>query len=84
MSHILKNLLLNFIFNGLLFVFLMIGIQNSSSKNKVNLIFFKTIYLPTSFIVGTGFISGSIIGNILFHNYPSGRNKIKEISSYPQ
>ena len=73
MSPLLRNLLLNFIFNGFLFVFLMIGIQNSSSKNKVNLIFLETIYLPTSFIVGTSFISGSIIGNILFHNFPAGK-----------
>ena len=46
----------------------MIGIQNSSSKKKVNLIFSETINLPISFIIGISFISGSIIANALGPN----------------
>ena len=43
---------------------LMIGIQNSTNKIKVNLISAYSVPLPISFIIGVSFISGSIIGNI--------------------
>tara|TARA_B100000287_G_C20391979_1_gene686061 strand:+ start:313 stop:468 length:156 start_codon:yes stop_codon:yes gene_type:complete len=43
----------------------MIGIQNSSSKNKVDLIIKETVLLPTSFIIGLSFITGSISGSLL-------------------
>ena len=43
----------------------MIGIQNSSSKKKVNLIVSNTIDLPISFIVGLSFISGTLTGSLL-------------------
>ena len=46
----------------------MIGIQNSSNKSKVNLIFEKTVDLPVSFIVGVSFISGSFLGSIVTIN----------------
>ena len=52
-------------FNFSLFLLLMIGIQNSSNKKKVNLFFNETIALPISFIVGISFISGSLTGNLL-------------------
>ena len=39
---------------------LVIGIQNSSKKSKVNFLGHESIKLPISFIVGTSFISGSI------------------------
>ena len=58
-------------FNLSLFFLLMVGIQNSSKQMKVNLILKETINLPTSFIIGVSFISGSITGSILkinFHN----------------
>ena len=44
---------------------LMIGIQNSSNTRKVNLILSETISLPISFIIGTSFISGSLLGGLL-------------------
>ena len=44
---------------------LILGIQNSSNKNKVNFFFDKTVPLPVSFIVGVSFISGSIVGSYL-------------------
>ena len=52
-------------FNFSLFLLLMIGIQNSSNKKKVNLFFNETIALPISFIVGISFISGSLTGSLL-------------------
>ena len=58
-------------FNLSLFSLLMVGIQNSSKQMKINLIIKETINLPTSFIIGVSFISGSITGSILkinFHN----------------
>ncbi len=52
-------------FNSSLFLILVIGIQNSLVKKKVNFILNETIELPISFIIGSSFISGSILGSIL-------------------
>ena len=60
-----KKILFVLTFNFSLFLLLMIGIQNSSTLNRVNLVISKTIRLPISFIVGMSFISGSIAGNFL-------------------
>ena len=65
MSFLIKKLFSAVIFNSSLFVVLFIGIQNSSSKHKVNLLIDETIELPISFIVGSSFILGSIFGNFL-------------------
>ena len=65
MSFLIKKLFLSVIFNSCLFLALFIGIQNSSTKSKVNLFFEDTIELPISFIVGTSFIVGSILGSFL-------------------
>ena len=61
----LKRLIFILTFNISLFLLLMIAIQNSSSKKKVNLFFNDTIALPISFIVGISFISGSLTGNLI-------------------
>ena len=53
------------IFNFSLFLLLMISIQNSLQKKQVKLAFLQTISLPISFIIGTSFISGSLLGSIL-------------------
>ncbi len=58
----IKKIVLGSIYNFSLFLILMIGIQNSSRKTAINLLFTNTINLPISFIVGTSFISGSLIG----------------------
>ena len=63
-----RKLLFTFIFNSCLFLFLIIGIQNSASKNKVNLLIDETVNLPISFIVGASFLSGSILGSLLTIN----------------
>ena len=64
----LKKLIFVLTFNFSLFLLLMIGIQNSSTKQKVNLILSETIRLPISFIVGVGFISGSLTSSLLKTN----------------
>lgn len=68
MLFILKKSIFTLIFNVSLFLILMIGIQNSSSKKKVDLIISKTVDLPIGFIVGISFISGSFIGSLLEFN----------------
>ena len=42
----------------------MIGIQNSSNKTKINFLINETVKLPVSFVIGSSFIGGSIIGNL--------------------
>ena len=44
---------------------LVISIQNSTNKSKINLLINETIDLPISFIIGISFISGSMIGNLI-------------------
>ena len=65
MNSLGKKLFFTVIFNSCLFVILFVAIQNSSNKRKVDLIIEETIELPVSFIVGSSFILGSILGNIL-------------------
>lgn len=66
---LLKNLLFAFIFNSSLFLILIIGIQNSSIKKKVNLLFNESVELPLSFVIGTSFITGSLLGSIISLDY---------------
>ena len=61
----IRKLIYVMIFNLSLFLLLIIGIQNSSTKRKVNFITRETIDLPMSFIIGISFISGSITGSLL-------------------
>ena len=64
MSVILKKIIFAFTFNSCLFLLLIIGIQNSSNKSKVNFFMNETVKLPISFVIGSSFISGSIIGSL--------------------
>tara|TARA_B100000212_G_C27257140_1_gene482825 strand:+ start:565 stop:786 length:222 start_codon:yes stop_codon:yes gene_type:complete len=57
-----------FSINTLLFFIMIISIQNSKDKSKVDLLFNKTVELPISFIVGSSFISGSILGGVIALN----------------
>ena len=68
MSLLIKKLFLSAIFNSCLFLVLFIGIQNSSNKSKVDLLIDDTIELPISFIVGSSFIMGSILGSFYGFN----------------
>ena len=72
MSLILKKTIHALIFNICLFFILLIGIQNSSNKSKVNFLINETVKLPIGFIIGSSFIGGSLIGCLLTINL---RNK---------
>ena len=63
MVHSIKKIIFSLIFNSSLFLMLIIGIQNSRNKNKVNFILNESVELPVSFIIGISFISGSILGS---------------------
>ena len=63
MSVPLKKIIFTITFNSCLFLLLMIGIQNSSRKIKVNFLINETVKLPISFIIGSSFIGGSMIGS---------------------
>ena len=72
MSLILKKLIHALTFNTCIFFLLLVGIQNSSNKSKVNFLINETVKLPISFIIGSSFIGGSLIGSLLTINL---RNK---------
>ena len=67
----LKRIFFAITFNSCLFFILIIGIQNSSTKGKVNFLIDETIELPISFIIGSSFISGSILGSLFFNKFQS-------------
>ena len=68
MSFFVKKLFYSAIFNSCLFAILFIGIQNSSNKSKVNFLINETIELPISFLVGSSFIFGSVLGSFIEAN----------------
>ena len=65
MVNSIKKITFSLIFNSSLLLMLIIGIQNSSNKNKVNFFFNESVELPVSFIIGVSFISGSILGSFI-------------------
>ena len=68
MSFIFKKIFFSVLFNFSLLFLLIIGIQNSSNKSKVNFLINESINLPISFIIGTSFIIGSITGSFISLN----------------
>ncbi len=67
----MKKVVHIFIFNLSIFFLLMIGIQNSSERGKVNLLIGETVSLPVSFIIGISFISGSLSASLFKINLDS-------------
>ena len=65
MNYKLKKIIFNFLFNLSLFILLMISTQNSFQKKQVKFLFLETINLPISFIIGTSFISGTLLGSFI-------------------
>ena len=65
MAMPIRKIIISIFFNSTLFLMLVIAIQNSSTKSKVNFLINKTIDMPISFIIGVSFISGSFISNFL-------------------
>ena len=69
MINLVKKVLFTITLNSILFLILIIGIQNSTNKSRVKLIIGETVSLPISFIVGISFISGSVSGCLLTNNF---------------
>jgi len=65
MSYKFKKLINTLLFNSSIFFMLMIGIQNSWKNSNVKFFTIKTVNLPISFIIGTSFITGSVLGNLM-------------------
>ncbi len=63
-----RKLLFVIVFNSSLFLVLIIGIQNSNIKSKINFLKRESVELPNGFTMGLSFIAGSIIGNLLNFN----------------
>ena len=76
MPYLIKKFIFILIFNSSLFMMIILGIQNSSNKSKVNFILNETVQLPVSFIIGVSFISGSILGSYVNINDVFKKNKI--------
>ena len=68
MNYLFKKIFFVITFNTCLFIILVTGVQNSSNRSRIDLLVDKTISLPIGFIIGTSFISGSILGNLLTLN----------------
>ena len=76
MKSNLKPRLLNLLLNFILFLFLMISIQNSSQKNKVKFFNYQSVRLPLSFILGSSFIFGSLIGGLIPRNFENSKKNL--------
>ena len=76
MSITLKQIFYALTFNSCLFLLLLIGIQNSSDRSRVNFLINRTVQLPISFIVGSSFISGSLIGSLIAINLNKKINQL--------
>ena len=54
------------VFINLIFLlFLLIGIQNSYESKKIKFLNLESAEIPISFIVGSSFITGSLLGSLL-------------------
>ncbi len=65
MTIFLKKVSFSIVFNLSLISVLIVGIQNSSNKSKVNFLTNETVNLPVSFIIGVSFICGSLSGSFI-------------------
>ena len=69
MILLIKKVFFTLTLNSALLLMLIIGIQNSSNKKKINLLIGETVNLPISFIIGISFISGSLMGSLITYNF---------------
>tara|TARA_B100000925_G_C21965446_1_gene455328 strand:+ start:752 stop:982 length:231 start_codon:yes stop_codon:yes gene_type:complete len=74
MLVIFRKISFTLILNTTLLLILMVGIQNSSYRKKVNLLIGESVSLPLSFVVGISFISGSLMGSLITNNSSSQKN----------
>ena len=70
----LKKVFFNTAINFIFFILLLISIQNSSNKAKVDLLVNETIELPIGFIIGTSFITGTLLGGFISLNLFKSKN----------
>ncbi len=70
----LKKVFFNTAINFIFFILLLISIQNSSNKAKVDLLVNETIELPIGFIIGTSFITGTLLGGFINLNLFNSKN----------
>ena len=68
MIILLRKIFFTFTLNSALLLMLIVGIQNSTYRKKVDLLIGETVSLPVSFIAGISFISGSFLGSIIKFN----------------
>mgnify|MGYP001446869195 CR=1 FL=1 len=69
MNFSIKKFFFSISFNLSLFLVLIIGLQNSSNKKRINLLINETVKLPIGFTIGISFITGNVIGNLLPLDY---------------
>ena len=77
MAKFLISNISSFIINLFFLIFLLIGIQNSYERNKIKFLDYESATMPISFILGTSFITGSLLGNFVFSILKIDKNKIK-------
>ena len=76
MAKFLISNISSFIINLFFLIFLLIGIQNSYERNKIKFLDYESAAMPISFILGTSFITGSLLGNLVFSILKIDNNKI--------
>ena len=70
----IKKLIFTVMVNTCFFVLLIIGIQNSSNKSKINLLINESVSFPVGFIIGSSFISGSLLGSFFTNNFQNKKS----------
>jgi len=60
-----KKFIISSMANIILFFLMLITIQNSNHKGKVKFINIETVPLPISFILGSSFLTGSVLGSLI-------------------
>ena len=74
MLVLLKKIFFIVTLNSALLLMLIIGIQNSSQRRKINFFVGETVTLPISFISGISFIAGSLTGSLITNNLSSQKD----------
>ena len=76
MAKFLISNISSFIINLFFLIFLLIGIQNSYESHRIKFLDYESAAMPISFILGTSFITGSLLGNFVFSILKIDNNKI--------
>ena len=76
MGRISKIAVFTIFSNTMLFLFVVLTIQNSKITKKIDFLNFQTVPLPISFIISSSFIIGSISGSLLTSQIKKGNTKL--------